>query len=413
LASPFFAEFDLAARGVDLTVPDISYANPLPDRPAAIGYRDIDRTCAELDDGASWRRLLGALVTDCDDVVGLFLGDKRSLPPSLPVALRAARRVLEQGSPTWRALKGDDARALFSGVAAHAISRMPSLISAGGGVMLATLAHAIGWPIPVGGSQAISDALVADLRAHGGELILGENVSRPPEGVVVYDTAPTALLAIYGDALPSRYAHALRRYGFGPGAAKVDFVLSGEIPWRDPRLARAAMLHLGGSRSQMALAESEIAAGRHADRPMVLAATPHLVDAGRIDPQGRRPMWSYVHVPAGSPVDQTDAVTATVEHYAPGFRDLVVAVRSVPAARMTDHNANLVGGDIAVGGATMWHALVGPTPRLDPWSTPIDGVYLCSSATPPGPGVHGMCGYYAARTILRREFGAGMPKLAP
>ena len=370
-------------------------------------------TCAELDDGASWRRLLGALVADCDDVVGLFLGDKRSLPPSLPVALRAAWRVLEQGSPMWRALKGDDARALFSGVAAHAISRMPSLISAGGGVMLATLAHAIGWPIPVGGSKAISEALVADLLAHGGELILGEIVARPPEGVVVYDTAPTGLLAIFGDALPSRYAQALRRYRFGPGAAKVDFVLSGEIPWHDSRLARAPMLHLGGSRAQMALAESEIAAGRHAYRPMVLAATPHLVDAGRIDPQDRRPMWSYVHVPAGSPVDQTDAVIAAVERYAPGFRDIVIAARSVPAARMADYNANLVGGDIAVGGATMWHALIGPTPRLDPWSTPIDRVYLCSSATPPGPGVHGMCGYYAARTILRREFGMTMPNVAP
>ena len=172
LASPFFSAFDLRSRGVALTSPEVSYGNPLPDRPAAIGYRDIDRTCAELDDGGSWRRLLGPLAADCDGVVGLLLGDKRSIPPSIPAAVRVAPRLLAQGSPAWRSLRGEDARALFTGVAAHTISQMPSLVSAGAGLMLATLAHAVGWPIPVGGSQAIPDALIADLRAHGGELVL-------------------------------------------------------------------------------------------------------------------------------------------------------------------------------------------------------------------------------------------------
>ena len=414
LASPFFAQFDLRARGVSLAVPDIAYGNPLPDRPAAIGYVDIERTCAELDDGASWRRLLGPLAADCDGVVGLLLGDKRSLPPSIPAALRVGPRLLAQGTPLWRTLIGEDARALFSGVAAHTISRMPSLVSSGAGLMLATLGHAVGWPIPVGGSQAIPDALIADLRAHGGELVLGEEVTRPPEGVVLYDTAPTALLRIYGDALPSRYAKALRRYRFGPGVAKVDFVLSGEIPWRDPRLALAPTLHLGGTRAQMALAEAEIAKARHAAWPMVLAASPHVADPGRVDAAGRRPLWAYAHVPAGSTVDMADAVTEVFERFAPGFRDVVVAVRSVPAAGLADHNANLVGGDIGVGGNNMFSALTGPTLRLNPWSTPIPKAYLCSSATPPGGGVHGMAGYYAARTVLRREFGIKqLPKLSP
>ncbi len=414
LASPFLAEFDLPARGVRLEVPEVSYANPLVNSPAAVGYHDLDRTCAELSDGDSWRRLLGPLVERDDATLNLLLGDKRSIPTDPIAAVRVARRLVEQGSPAWRALSGTDARALFTGVAAHVISQMPSLVSAGAGLMLAMLAHTVGWPIPVGGSQAIPDALLADLRAHGGTVTSGVPVAEPPDGVVLYDTAPTALLRIYGNKVPSRYAKALQRYRFGPGVAKVDFVLSDEIPWQDPRLANAPTLHMGGTREQMAHAEREAAAGRHAEWPMVLAALPHLVDPGRIDADGRRPLWTYAHVPSGSPVDQAQTVTAIFERFAPGFRDVVVAVRSTPASRLAQHNANLVGGDIGVGGNTLMHALLGPTPRVNPWSTPIPKAYLCSSATPPGGGVHGMSGYYAARTVLRREFGIKtMPALAP
>lgn len=419
LASPFFAEFDLPARGVQLAVGDIAYANPLPGRPAAIAYRDLERTCAELSDGASWRRLLGPLVTDWRAVVELLLGDKRSVPGSLPSALRLGLRMAAQGTPAWGSLTGDDGRALFTGVAAHVLSRMPSLTAAGAGLMLATLAHAVGWPIPVGGSQAITDALIADLRAHGGEVIAGVEITSPPgppASVVVFDTAPTALLRIYGrsPALPDRYAKALGRYRFGPGVAKVDFVLSDEIPWSDPRLSQAPTLHLGGSREQMALAEKEIAAGRHAQWPMVLAAAPHVADPGRVDAAGRRPFWTYAHVPSGSPLDATEVVTATIEQFAPGFRDVVLAARAIPAAHLSDHNANYVGGDIGVGANSAWRAIAGPTPRLNPWRTPVPQVYLCSAATPPGGGVHGMAGYFAARTLLRREFGIDtLPFLGP
>jgi phytoene dehydrogenase-like protein len=418
LASPFFADFDLPARGVRLAVPEIAYANPLPGRPAAIAYRDLERTCAELDHGASWRRLLGPLVHDCAAVVGLLLGDKRSAPTpigsGLPAALRLGLRMLAQGTPAWGSLVGEDTRALFTGVAAHVISRMPSLAAAGAGLMLATLAHSVGWPIPVGGSRVITDALIADLRAHGGELTAGTEIVEPPGGVVAFDTAPTALLRIYRDALPARYANSLHRYRFGPGVAKVDFVLSEEIPWSDPRLRQAPTLHLGGAREQMARAEAEIAAGRHAQWPMVLAASPHVADSGRIDVQGRRPFWTYAHVPSGSTVDATETVTATVERFAPGFRDIVMAAHAVPAARLADHNANYVGGDIGMGGNSAWRAIAGPTPRLDPWRTPVPKVYLCSAATPPGGGVHGMAGYYAARTLLRHEFGiTAMPTMTP
>jgi phytoene dehydrogenase-like protein len=414
LASPFFAAFDLPARGVQLAVPEIAYANPLPGRPAAIAYRDLERTCAELEHGASWRRLLGSLVERSDAVVGLLLGDKRSMPSSLPSALILGLRMLAQGTPAWGSLVGEDARALFTGVAAHVISRIPSLTAAGAGLMLATLAHSVGWPIPVGGSRVITDALIADLEAHGGELTAGVEITEPPSGVVAFDTAPTALLRIYGDALPGGYAKALRRYTFGPGVAKVDFVLSDDIPWSDPRLRQAPTLHLGGTREQMARAEAEIAAGGHAQWPMVLASSPHIADPGRIDIAGRRPFWTYAHVPSGSTIDATEAVTKVVERFAPGFREIVVAARAVPAARMADHNANYVGGDIGMGGNSAWRAIAGPTPRLNPWRTPIPKVYLCSAATPPGGGVHGMAGYYAARTLLKHEFGiTRMPKMAP
>jgi phytoene dehydrogenase-like protein len=412
LASPFLAAFDLPQRGVRLQVPEVAYANPLPDAPAAVGYHDLDRTCAELSDGASWHHLLGPLVARDGGVVGLLLGDKRSIPPDPVAAAAVAQRMLEQGTPLWDRLAGADARALFTGVAAHAINRMPSFVTTGAGLMLATLAHTVGWPIPVGGSQAIPDALMADLRAHGGTITAGTEITAPPDGVVLYDTAPTALLRIYRDRIPPRYAKALQRYRFGPGVAKVDFVLSDEIPWKEERPAQAPTLHMGGTRQQMAHAEKEIAQGRHPQWPMILAALPHLADPNRVDAQGRRPLWTYAHVPADSPVDQTETITRVFERFAPGFRDIVVAARSVPASRMADHNANLVGGDIGVGGNTLVHALAGPTPRLNPWTTPIPKVYLCSSATPPGAGVHGMAGYYAARTVLRREFGiTTMPRL--
>ena len=413
LASPFFAEFDLRARGVGLTVPEISYANPLPGRPAVLAYQDLQRTAEELSDGDSWRHLLGPLVERGADVVDFLIGDKRSLPPGIPAAALLAQRMLEQGTPAWNMLRGEDARALFTGVAAHTIAKMPSLVSAGAGLLLATLAHTSGWPVPIGGSQAIADALMADLRAHGGELHAGVEVTVPPPGVVLYDTAPTALLDIYGAALPERYARALQRYTFGPGVAKVDFVLSQDIPWSDSRLAAVPTLHLGGSRAQMAHAEREVDRGRHAQWPMVLAAQSWVADSGRIDAAGNRPFWTYAHVPAGSTVDQTGTITATMERFAPGFADIVVAARSIPAARLHEHDANYVGGDIGVGGNNVVRALLGPTPRVNPWTTPVPKAYLCSSATPPGGGVHGMSGFYAARTVLKREFGLTTPSLRP
>lgn len=411
LASPFFHAFGLTTR-IELSTPEISYANPLPGRPAVLAYRDIDATCAGLSAGASWRRLLGPFVEDPAGVVDFVLSDKRSLPAHPVTALRVVSRMLEQGTPLWGMLRGEDARALLSGVAAHAVAPMPSVTTSALGMMLAILGHAGGWPVPVGGSQAITDALLHDFTSHGGELVLDEPVTRPLPGVVIYDMPARALLDIYREALPPRYAKALRRLRTGAGVTKVDFVLSDEIPWTDDRLSSTAMFHLGGTRAQMALAEAEVAAGRHAEWPMILAAVPHVADPNRVDARGRRPFWTYVHVPHDSPRDQTETVLGVVEGFAPGFRDVVLAARCVPAARLAEHNANLVGGDITGGGNSAWRALAGPTLRLNPWKTPIPKVYLCSAATPPNGGVHGMCGYYAARTVLKHEFGiTELPKL--
>ena len=361
------------------------------------------------------------MVADWREVVGLLLGDKRSVPSSLPSAVRLGLRILAQGTPAWGSLagllNGDDARALFTGVAAHVLSRMPSLTAGAAGLMLATLAHSVGWPIPVGGSQSITDALIEDLRNHGGELTAGVEVTTPPGrpgGVVVFDTAPTALLGIYRNTLPVRYAKALRRYILDPGVAKVDFVLSEDIPWSDPRLREAPTLHLGGHPR----ADGPGRGGHRGRASRAVAdGVGRLAAPGRHRTHRRRgpaPFWTYAHVPSGSDLDATGAVTGVVEHFAPGFRDVVVAARAVPAARLADHNANYVGGDIGVGGNNAWRAIAGPTPRLDPWRTPIPKVYLCSAATPPGGGVHGMAGYYAARSMLRREFGIfSMPDLRP
>ncbi|MBD5786656.1 NAD(P)/FAD-dependent oxidoreductase [Cellulosimicrobium terreum] len=426
-ASPFLEAFDLAARGVDLLVPEVSYAQPLDGGRAGIAYQDLDRTAERLGgpDGAAWHGLLGPLAAGWRDVVALALGDKRSIPGRVlrpggaAVVARFGAAVLEQGSPAWgRRFQGDEASALLTGVAAHAITPLPSLAGAGTALLLAALGHAPGgWPVPRSGSGAIVAALVDDLRAHGGEIVPEHRVrSRadlPPARAYLFDTAPGVVADVFADRLPSGSARALRRFRHGNAAAKVDLVLSGPVPWADPEVGRAGTVHVGGTRAQMARAEAQVAAGRHADRPMVLVSDPTVVDPGRAV-GGLRPLWTYAHVPSGSTRDVTEDVVAQIERFAPGFRDVVVASRCVPAARMAEHDESYVGGDIAGGAVTMWQMVARPTPRVDPYAVGLEGVYLCSASTPPGPGVHGLGGWYAARRVLHREFDVrDAPDLAP
>ena len=424
LASPFFADFDLRARGVNLVVPEVSYAQPLDGGRAAVAYRSLERTAAELGvDGGAWRDLFAPLVEHEKLLTALILGNRREVPPGLLTgpgmkALAAAVvRLLEQGTPAWNLrFRGDEAPALFSGVSAHAIATLPSLAAAGTSLMLATNAHGAGWPVPVGGSQAITDALIADLEVHGGRVVTGSEVTNwrelPRARTYLADLAPAGLLRIWGDRMRPSVRDALARFRYGNAAAKVDFVLSGPVPWADPRMAAAGTVHVAGSRTDMAHAEAQVAAGVLPARPMMLFSDPALQDPGR-EVGGLRPGWAYAHVPAGCPVDITELATAQIERFAPGFRDVVVDARCIPADRMAEHNANYVRGDIAAGAMTAWGVLARPRLTTNPYAAGIPGVYLCSQSTPPGPGVHGMSGWHAARMALQQRFGLPAPDLAP
>ncbi|QGN33394.1 NAD(P)/FAD-dependent oxidoreductase [Microlunatus sp. Gsoil 973] len=411
-ASPFFNEFDLAAAGVDLLTPEVSYAQPLDDRPAAIAYRSMDATVERLGrDGAAWRSLLGPIARRPHAAARIALDDHRSLPPvrTLPTGLRLLLATGEQGTRTWGLRFRDaEAPALLTGVAMHTVSRLPGLVSAGTSVFLGALGHAgRGWPIARGGSGSITAALAAEVRARGGEIITGHRVSNrthlPPARTYLFDTTPRTVIEVVGDRISPALRRALGRFRHGDGVTKIDFVLSGPVPWADPEVAGAGTVHLGGTRDQIARAESDVMAGRHPERPVCLISDPTVVDPGR-ECAGLRPLWSYTHVPAGSTLDQTSQVIAEIERHAPGFSDLVVASRCVPASRMVEHNQNYVGGDFTAGAMTPWQMIARPAPRWNPYRLG-QGIYLCSSSTPPGPGVHGMCGRLAARRVLREVFG--------
>ena len=410
LASPFFATVDLAGLGAEMLQPEVVYAHPLDGGRAALAVRDLASTAEGLGaDGPAWSGLFGPLVERWRGVVALALGDMRSAPPDLAAAWRFGLAVLEQAGPA-RAVRsrGGEAQALLAGVAAHAAARPRGPGPAGVAVLLATLAHAVGWPVPRGGSQTISDALVRELVQRGGRLRVGTRVERledlPPARAVLLDVSPQGLLRIAGSRLPWTYAAWLRRYRYRAGAAPVHFALSAPVPWSAAGVGAAGTVHIGGPRDQVDAAERDVAAGRHAERPYVLVSQPSLVDPGRA-PTGSHVLWTYAHVPLGSRVDVSEQVQAQVERFAPGFGDTVLARTSVSAAELERENANLVGGDVTGGAATPWQLLFRPVPRWDAYRTPVDGVYLCSAATSPGPGVHGMSGVHAARRVLRQRFG--------
>lgn len=407
--SEFFRRFRLEER-VDLITPALSYAQPLDGGRSGLAWHDLDRTVDELGrDGAAWRQFFEPLV---DDVRGVadFTGSSLIRVPESPItAVRLGLRALEQGTPAWNIrFREGTAPALLSGVMAHSIQAMPSLATAAGALVLATYAHARGWPIVRGGSQAIVDELAADAVAHGAEIVTGHPVASvadlPPAKAVLFDTSARAMGEIAGAELPERYRRVLSEVRYGNAAAKVDFVLDGPVPWRDERLAGAGTLHLGGSRAEVRRAENEVRRGRHAPSPYVLVSQPSDFDSSRA-PRGRHVLWAYTHVPHGSTVDQTEVITRQIERFAPGFRDRIVGSVSKTAAQMEEYNANYVGGDIAIGDVTFLRLLRRPVLSPDPWRAPGGRFYLCSSATPPSPGVHGLNGWQAALSALRHEFG--------
>ncbi|TSD96552.1 NAD(P)/FAD-dependent oxidoreductase [Skermania sp. ID1734] len=408
-ASPFFAAFDLPAHGVQLAQPDVAYAHPLDDRPAGIAYRSLSRTVDELPaaDASVWRRLVEPLTEDAETVLALGLSDKRAVPKEL-ASVAGIRTALRFGAGT--AALGTPMRltgaagSMLTGVGAHANTKAPTLAVGATAMLLGTLAHTHGWPMPVGGSQAIVDALIADLRAHGGIVECNRRIDRagqlPKADAYLFDTSPWLLADVFGDRLGARYRRALGRFRPGSGVAKIDFALREPVPWSDPRVADAGTVHVGGSRAEIMAAETTVATGQHSERPFVLVGQPAVADPSRRGPRGEVPLWTYTHVPNGSSRDMTKIVTAQIERFAPGFRDVIIGSRAIAANQMSQHNANYVGGDIGVGRINLYRMLARPTARWDPYRTPIDNVYLCSASTPPGPGVHGMCGMYAAQRVL-------------
>jgi phytoene dehydrogenase-like protein len=307
-----------------------------------------------------------------------------------------------------RMFSTEQARGAFAGVAAHAILPLSAPATASVGIVFCASAHARGWPAARGGSQRIADALTSLVRSHGGDVVTGQRVATmadvPPASAVLFDTSPRAMADIAGDRLPSRYVRRLRRYRHGPGSFKIDYALDGPVPWKADECRRAGTVHLGGTLDEVAASELAVHQGRHPERPYVLVAQQSLFDETRA-PEGKHTLWAYCHVPPGSTVDMTDAIEDQIERFAPGFRDLVLARHVMFPADLESHNANYIGGDIAGGSSGGLQILFRPTVSSDPYATPTDGLYLCSASTPPGGGVHGMCGYWAAQSALKRTFG--------
>ncbi len=407
LASPFLRSLPFADYGVKWIQPPAAAAHPLDGGAAVIVDRSVEATAESLgSDGGAYRRLMDPLVADWAKTVPGILGP---LPftPHHPVAL--ARFGLPALLPArWLAesyFRGAPARAAFAGFAAHSMLPLEAPLTAAFGLVEMMLAHAAGWPIIQGGSQALPDAMAAYLRSLGGEIRTGAPVRSlgelPPARAVLFDVSPRQLLEIAGERLPAGFRRQLQRFRYGPGVCKVDFALAGPIPWQAPACARAGTVHVGGTSEEISASERAVWRGEHPQKPFVLLAQQSLFDSTRA-PRGKHTAWAYCHVPSGSTYDMSGRIAGQIERFAPGFRDLILATAVHTAEKMEAYNPNYIGGDIN-GGVQDWRQFfTRPTVRPVPYSTPDSRIYLCSSSTPPGGGVHGMCGYNAAKAVLRR-----------
>jgi len=404
LASPFFRGLPLAGYGLEWILPPVSLAHPLDDGSAVAVTRSLDETAAGLgEDATQWRRLFGPLVERWQDVIDDLLAPLHF--PRHPLLFGAyALPLAAPASLLARALfRKERARAVFAGMAGHSILPLECSPTAAVGLLLTMLAQGVGWPIAKGGSQAIADAMVRYLQDLGGDVVCGWEVADlaelPPARARLLDTAPRGLLQIAGNRLPSGYRRQLERFRYNPGVFKVDWALDGPIPWIAEACRRSATVHVGGTLEEIAAAERSVWRGVHPLRPFVLLAQQSLFDATRV-PAGKHSAWAYCHVPNGSTVEMSEAVERQVERFAPGFRDLILARSTRHAMAMEAYNPNYVGGDINGGVQDLFQHFTRPSLSLTPYRTPAKGIYICSSSTPPGGGVHGMCGYYAAQAVL-------------
>jgi phytoene dehydrogenase-like protein len=409
VASPFFRSLDLPALGVVLRQPEVAFTHPLGGGRAAAAYRSVDETASHLGgDGPAYRALMGPLVDWLDRIVAYVFGPMRNVPKD-PLALA---RFAVVGSPsiryTTRHLSTDAARALLAGSAAHSMEPLTAPLTSAIGLLLTALGHGVGWPVVEGGSAAIADGLAREVRRLGGEVHTGRWVRSLDElpvsaRAVLLDVSPRQFLALAGRRVSVRAARPWRRFRPGAGACKVDWALDGPVPWAAEACRRTVTVHVGGTFEEVARSQAAVRAGRHAEQPFVLVAQPCVVDATRA-PAGKHTLWAYCHVPNGSDVDMSDRMETQIEQFAPGFRDLVLARSVRTAASAEASNPNLLGGDVNGGAQTLRQTLFRPVARWNEYRTPVEGVYLCSASTPPGGGVHGMCGWLAAETALRERF---------
>ncbi len=405
IGSPFLRSLPLERHGLRWVHPDIPLGHPLDDAPAAMLYRSIDDTAEALGpDGPVYRKLFTPLVDRWDRIERHILGPLLR-PPRRPISVtRFGLLAARSARSVSRRFRTDAAKALFAGNAAHAFRPLGALGTAGFGLTLMTLAHRYGWPFAAGGSQAIADALASYLRSLGGEIQTGwwveDLAALPRSRVVLVDLTPKGFLRLATDRIRSHETKPYRRFRHGPAAFKIDYALDRPVPWADPRLSRAGTLHLGGTFGEIAKAERAVWKGRDPVRPFVLVAQPSLFDPLRA-PDDKHTLWVYAHVPNGSDHDFTEAVEAQIERFAPGFAETVLARHVIGPATWPQINPNYRGGDISGGAHTLRQLLFRPVMRRNPYQTPLAGVYLCSSSTPPGAGVHGMCGFHAARSALR------------
>jgi len=404
VASPFFQRLDLAALGVTLRTPKVAFAHPLDGGRASWVVNSVDETAGALGaDGGSYRRLLGPLVRDAPVTLPALLAPLRSVPGHPLAMARFGLDGVQSATMVAHRFQTEEARALLAGVAAHTMLPLTAAGTGAYGLTLMMIAHLVGWPVVEGGSAGLTDALVSDLAAHGGQVETGRWVGSlaelPPSRVVLLDVTPRQLAALAGSSIAGRAARTLRGFRYGPGVCKVDWALSGPVPWQAAACREAGTVHLGGTLAEIARSEADAVAGKHAERPYCLVAQPGVVDASRA-PAGQHTLWGYCHVPSGSTVDMSDRIEAQIERFAPGFGELILARSVKTAADMERYNPNYIGGDINSGAATLRQTLFRPTVRWNPYRTPLPRVYLCSASTPPGGGVHGMCGDGAARTAL-------------
>jgi phytoene dehydrogenase-like protein len=405
LASPAFRDLDLAARGVRLLTPGVAFAHPLDGGRAASVGGDVDDVAGSLGtDRRAYARTFAPLVRNIDKVLPAFLGSMRSVPSHPLAAAGFGLRGIGSAQHMARRFETEEGRALVAGTAAHSMLTLTAPLSGAFPRLFTALAHRFGWPVIEGGTGALIAALVAELSARGVCLQTGRLVKRldelPSARALVLDVTPRQLLEMAGHDVPRRYGKALTRYRYGPGVCKVDWALRGPVPWVAEGCRDAATIHVGGTFEEIARGEAAVHARRHPERPYCLVVQPGVVDQTRA-PGHHHTLWAYCHVPHGSTQDMSGRIEAQIERFAPGFRDLILARSARTAAQEEEHNPSYVGGDINAGAATLRQMVFRPTVQWNPYRTALRGVYLCSASTPPGGGVHGMCGLGAASAVLQ------------